>query len=140
MDCLSDAELLEDRSVRSAVLCDSAVSDQRCVAEITRVPSARAVQQLARSHNRLLRLPVAIVDYLLEHEWFSLLAGYGRRCSGQRREHGGPRSSVQAAPADDGSILLDESNRTTSVDESASYLVTLFDQPRAPSWTTTTEE
>lgn len=138
VDSLNDAHQLDPGTAHQAVRPELDVSERMLGAEVLHLSSQR-VGQSARSQSRIVQLSVAVVDYLLEHEWFSLLIGdRGRRTATRRSRRGAP----QAAPgATDGSVdPIDESNRTACVDESHWSIVTEIGPGPPATWTTTSDE
>ncbi len=138
MDSLNESDRLEHRSVHSTMWNQPDECDRARAAEVASVSSARERHQLVRSQSQFRRLSVVVVDYLLEHEWFSLLAGHRRRASGDRRARRGPRDKAHSGH--DGADPLDESNRTACVSNSPWSIVAAIEQTTPPCSTTTTDE
>ncbi len=125
---LNDAHQLDHNS--SAVRPDLDVSERMLGAEVLHLSSHR-IGQSARSQSRIVQLSVAVVDYLLEHEWLSLLVG--RRIAARRSR----RARWQAPPPATDYQLdpIDEANRTACVEESRWSIVTEIGPGATPSWT-----
>jgi hypothetical protein len=107
-------------------------------AEVAHLSSQR-IGQSVRSQSRIVQLSVAVVDYLLEHEWLALLVGHRSRRTATRRSGRGARQSPQAV-TDQRTDPIDEPNRTACVEESQWSIVTEIGPGAPPSWTTTTDE
>jgi hypothetical protein len=134
---LNESDRLEDRSALRTLYPDLNLSGRSHVAEVVHVPGHR--EQTVQLQRRFLRLSVAVVDYLLEHEWYSLLGGHRRR-SGQRRNRRGPGANGQLDPARDAADPIDEPNRTACVNESPWSIVAAIEQPPDSGSTNTTDE
>ena len=140
MDSLHETDLLEDRNIHSTLWPERDVSDRPRPAEVAHVASAHGLHQIARLQTQFHRLSVVVVDYLLEHEWFSLLGKYRRRQSGGRHDGRGPRDKAMHVPTDDGVDFTDEPNCTVCVGESPWSIVAAIEQTPPPCSTTTTQE
>jgi hypothetical protein len=137
LDNLNDAHQIDDGGAHHAVRPELDVSERMLGAEVLHLSSQR-IGQSARSQSRIVQLSVAVVDYLLEHEWFSLLVGRpGRRTATQRARR---RARQAAQPVSDDRVdPIDESNRTACVDDSHWSIVTEIGPGSPTSWTTTDE-
>lgn len=134
---LHESDRLEDRSALRTLRPDLDLSGRPHIAEVVHVPGHR--QQAVQLQRRFLRLSVAVVDYLLEHEWRALLAGHRRR-SGERHQRRGPRGARRLVTTADAADLIDEPNRTACVDESPWSIVAAIEQPPDPGATNATDE
>jgi hypothetical protein len=119
LECLNGMDSLDDRTVRSAIWDgspDRQLPRSETAADVTFLPG-RGSGTISRALLR--QLSVIAVDYLLEHEWFQLLAGYRRGSHGPRRS----RPERQDAPA-----AADYPQSTVCITEAATFTAAVSDQ------------
>jgi hypothetical protein len=134
---LDGTDRLEDRSALRMLRPDLDLSGRPPVAEVVHVPGHR--EQTVQLQRRFLRLSVVVVDYLLEHEWLSLLGGHRRRATGKSGRRAA-RGAGQLVPASDLADPVDEPNRTACVNESPWSIVTAIEQTPDSGSTNSTDE
>jgi len=135
MESLHEANHLETRSVRSTYWTYVDQSDEPRVAEVVQV-SIGQQHRLTGARSQFVRLSVAIVDYLLEHDWYSLLAGQRRGSPAARRARRAGRAGTTSAESAD---LLDESHRTMCMTDT-SWSIVALNNTNAPSDSTSSTD
>ncbi len=138
LDILNESDMLEDRSDRSTIFPAEALSERVRPAEVFHVSLGHRHHQSSRTHNRFFRLSVVVVDYLLEHDWFSLLGGHGRRQAGRRRGRRTAPQKTRQGATEDTSDPTEESNRTVCLSDSPWSIVAAIER-NPPDDSTTSE-
>lgn len=136
LDSLHEMSPLEGRNVLDAPVNERELSQPPRIAEVTQL----SVEQRHSTHSKrqFVRLSVAIVDYLLEHEWLSLLVGRrSARSAAKRRTR--TKSSGRTRSHDRSADPTDDANRTACVGDSEWSIVAAIDQPPPPNSTSSTD-
>ena len=133
-ESLDEADVLESRGAHSRFITGADAIPHSRAAEILHVPFQQRFNQTTRSQRKIIRLSVAVVDYLLEREWFSLLGRHGKSRSNRRRDRRGTRQSQHSAAQTD---FGDEFNRTVATSDSDWSIITTIEPGTPPNLTST---
>ena len=119
LDSLNEVDELEDRNVQGATCPGNDELRRVSPAEVLRVSFRQRARHTYSTQSRIIRLSVAVVDYLLEREWYWLATGRHKPRPGHRSERRAPREKFEAGLPVDSADPTDESNRTLCMTDSS---------------------